>query len=111
MNMINLLKQFQKLQGEAKKFEEKITQEEVVGSSGGGMVEITINGKLEVLNVRVEKKLLEEGDVEMLEELVLAAVNDGIRKVQGVVKEKMREFTGGLNFPNLGIPGIPGMPG
>ncbi len=105
MNMINLLKQFQKLQGEMKKIEKEITSEEVLGSSGGGMVEITINGKLEVLNVRIEEKLLKEGDVEMLEELVLAAVNDGIRKAQEKVKEKMGEFARGLSLPDMGIPG------
>jgi len=106
MDMVKLLKQFQKMQEEAKKVQGELAREEVVGSSGGGMVKVTLNGKFEVVDVKIEKKLLKENDVEMLEELILAAVNDGMKKVQELIKKKVKEFTGGLSIPEIGIPGM-----
>jgi len=101
-----LLRQFQKIQGEMKKVQEEIAKEEVTGSSGGGMVEVTINGKFEVVDVRIEKKLLKGDDAEMLEDLILAAVNSAMSKVQELVKERLGQITGGLQLPGMGIPGL-----
>lgn len=101
-----LLRQFQKLQSEMKKVQQEIAKEEVTGSSGGGMVEVTINGKFEVVDVRIEKKLLKGDDAQMLEDLILAAVNNGMNKVQELIKEKLGRFTGGLQLPGIGIPGL-----
>ena len=106
MDMAKLLRQFQKMQGDIKKIQKEIAKEKVTGSSGGGMVEVTVNGKFEVINVQIEKKLLEEKDAEMLEELVLAAVNKAILKAQQLAKEKMGQLTGGLNIPGMEIPGM-----
>ncbi|RLE07009.1 YbaB/EbfC family nucleoid-associated protein [Candidatus Aerophobetes bacterium] len=106
IDMVKLLRQFQKIQEEAKKIQGELAKEEVVGSSGGGMVKVTFNGKFEVLDVEIERKLLKENDMEMLEELILAAVNDGMKKVQELIKKRVREFTGGLNIPEIGIPGM-----
>ncbi len=105
-DVAKLLRQFQKLQGEFKKAQGEIAKEEVTGSSGGGMVEVTVNGKFEVIDIRIEKKLLEEKDVEMLEDLILAAVNKAMAKVQELVKGKLGQLTGGLSIPGIGIPGI-----
>jgi hypothetical protein len=101
-----LLRQFQKIQGEMKKVQEEIAKEEVTGSSGGGMVEVTINGKFEVVDVRIEKKLLKGDDAEMLEDLILAAVNSAMSKVQELIKERLGQITGGLQLPGMGIPGL-----
>jgi len=68
-NIFKLLKQLPKMQGKMKKIQEEIAKEKVTGSSGGGMVEVTINGKFELLDIRIEKRVLEEKDVEMLEDL------------------------------------------
>ena len=101
-----LLRQFQKIQGEMKKVQEEIAKEEVTGSSGGGMVEVTINGKFEVVDVRIEKKLLKGDDAEMLEDLILAAVNSAMSKVQELIKERLGQITGDLQLPGMGIPGL-----
>lgn len=106
MDMAKLLRQFQKMQGDIKKIQKEIAKEKVTGSSGGGMVEVTINGKLEVIDIEIEKKLMEEKDVEMLEDLILAAVNKAIHKAQQLAKEKMGQLAGGLNIPGMEIPGI-----
>lgn len=108
MDMAKLLRQFQKMQGDIKKIQKEIAKEKVTGSSGGGMVEVTINGKLEVIDIEIEKKLLEEKDVEMLEDLILAAVNKAILKAQQLAKEKMGQLAGGLNIPGMDIPGMLG---
>jgi len=100
------LRQFQKLQGEMKKVQEEIAKEEVTGSSGGEMVEVTINGKFEVVDIRIEKKLLKGDDAEMLEDLILAAVNSAMSKVQELIKERLGQITGGLQLPGMGIPGL-----
>ena len=108
MDMAKLLRQFQKMQGDMKKIQKEIAKEEVVGSSGGGMVEVTINGKLEVVDIKIEKKLMEEKDKEMLEDLILAAVNKGLLKAQQLTKERMGRLAGGLNIPGIDIPGMLG---
>lgn len=105
-DVMKLLRQFQKIQGEVKKIQEEIAKEEVTGSSGGGMVEVTINGKFEVVDVRIEKKLLKGDDAEMLEDLILAAVNSAMSKVQELIKERLGQITGGLQLPGMGIPGL-----
>lgn len=106
MDMAKLLRQFQKLQGDFKRIQKEIANEKVTGSSGGGMVEVTMNGKLEIVDIKIDRKLLAEKDVEMLEDLILAAVNNTITKAQQLAKEKMGELAGGLNIPGMEIPGI-----
>lgn len=108
MDMAKLLRQFQKMQGDMKKIQKEIAKEKVTGSSGGGMVEVTISGKLEVVDIKIEKKLTEEKDVEMLEDLILAAVNEALLKAQQLTKERMGRLAGGLNVPGMDIPGMLG---
>jgi hypothetical protein len=73
----------------------------VEASSGGGMVNIVMNGKQEVLNVRIDPEVVNREDVEMLQDLIVAAVNEGIRKSQEMMTEEMKKVTGGLNIPGL----------
>jgi len=101
-----LLRQFHAMQGEMKKIQEQIAREEATGSSGGEMVKVTINGKFEVLDVQLDRKLLEEGNVDMLEGMIAAAMNNAVAKMQELLKEKVKELTGGLNLGELGIPGL-----
>jgi len=100
--LIKLFKNFQKLQGEIKKIQEDLVKEEVIGSSGAGMVEATVNGKLEVVDIKIDKKLLEDKNVQMLQDLIAAAVNDAMRKAQERIKEKFGEIGAGMGFADLG---------
>jgi DNA-binding YbaB/EbfC family protein len=94
------------MQGEMKKIQEQIAREELTGSSGGEMVKVTINGRFEVVDVQLDRKVLEENEVNMLEDMIVAAMNNAMAKMQELVKEKMKELTGGLNLGELGIPGL-----
>lgn len=105
-NIFKLFKDFQKFQGDIKKIQDELAKEEVIGSSGAGMVEVTLNGKMEVIDVRIEKTLLERKNVQMLQDLVVAAVNDGIKKAQEKMKERMGEIVGDLDLSGLNIPGL-----
>lgn len=88
--MVKLFREFQKLQSELKKIQKELARLQVTGSSGGGMVEVTFNGKLEVLKVKIDKKIFEERNTELLESLVAGAVNQGIQKVQELIKERLQ---------------------
>jgi len=101
-----LLKNFQKIQGEMKDLQEKLSKQVITGSSGGGMVEVTMNGKFEVMDIKIEKKLIQGKDMQMLEDLIVAAVNDAMKKTQDLIKDKMGQLTGGLSIPGVGIPGM-----
>ncbi|MBE0479027.1 YbaB/EbfC family nucleoid-associated protein [Candidatus Aerophobetes bacterium] len=106
-NVFKLFKDFQRFQGEMKKIQEELAKEEVVGSSGAGMVEVTLNGKLEAVDVKIEKTLLRSKDGQMLQALIVAAINDAIKKAQEKMNEKMGEVMGELNLSGLNIPGLP----
>jgi len=103
-----LLKNFQKIQGEMKNLQEELSKQVITGSSGGGMVEVTMNGKFEVIDIKIEKRLIQGRDMQMLEDLIVAAVNDAMKKAQGLIKDKMGQLTGGLSIPGVGIPGMSG---
>ncbi len=99
-----LFRQAQQLQERLASAQEELASRTVEGSAGGGMVTVTVNGRLEVLAVRIEPTLLEQPDVEMLQDLVVAAVNAGIRAAQQMMAEEMGKVTGGLGIK------LPGMP-
>jgi DNA-binding YbaB/EbfC family protein len=96
-NIAGLLQQAQKMQQEMQRAQEELAQLEVTGSSGGGMVEVRMNGKHAVLGVRIDPSLLD--DAEMLEDLVTAAVNDAVNRVEAQTRERMAGMTQGLNLP------------
>jgi DNA-binding YbaB/EbfC family protein len=99
-----LFRQAQQLQERLASAQEELASRTVEGSAGGGMVTATVNGRLEVIAVRIEPTLLEQPDVEMLQDLVVAAVNAGIRAAQQMMAEEMGKVTGGLGIK------LPGMP-
>jgi DNA-binding YbaB/EbfC family protein len=96
-----MLKQAQKIQAQLAKMQEEMAEKTVEASSGGGMVSVVVNGKQEVVSMRIEREVIDPEDIDMLQDLVLAAVNEGIRKSQEMVSEEMRKLTGGLNIPGL----------
>lgn len=94
----NLMKQAQKLQADMAKAQEEVANLEVAGESGGGLVSVVMTGRHEVRRVSIDESLLGD-DKDMLEDLVAAAVNDAVRKVDETVKEKMSGLTAGMGLP------------
>lgn len=103
-NLGNILKQAQKMQGEMAKIQEEMAATSVVGQSGGGMVEVVMDGKQEVKSVRLDPTVVDNRDVEMLEDLIASAFNDAQKKVQAITQESMAKVTGGLNIPGMSLP-------
>lgn len=99
--MSNLLKQAQEMQARIAKIQEELGQKTVEGSAGGGMVRVTVNGQLNVSAIKIEPSVINVEEKEMLEDLVLAAVNDGMRKARDMASAEMSKITGGLKIPGL----------
>ena len=97
-NLGNLMKEAQKMQQRMQEAQQQLSQLIVVGEAGGGMVKVEMNGRHDLSKVKINPSLLEE-DVEMLEDLLAAAVNDAVRKVEKASKEKISQLTAGLNIP------------
>jgi len=100
-NMGNLVKQAQQMQQRMLKMQEELAQRTVEASVGGGMVTVTVNGKSEVLRVKIEPQAVDPNDVEMLEDLVVAGVNEALRKAHDMMSEEMGKLTGGMKIPGL----------
>ncbi|MDI9569923.1 MAG: YbaB/EbfC family nucleoid-associated protein [Pseudomonadota bacterium] len=100
-NFGNLMKQAKKMQERMTRLQEELGAKTVEVSSGGGMVSVVVNGKFEVLSLRIEKDVVNPEDVEMLQDLVIAAVNEGMRKVQEMNATEMSKIAGGLKLPGL----------
>ena len=99
--MGNLMKQAQQMQQKMLKLQEDVAKRTLDASVGGGMVTVTVNGKSEVLRIKIEPQVVDPQDVEMLEDLILAGVNEALRKAQEMVSEEMSKLTGGLKIPGL----------
>ena len=99
--MGNLMKQAQKLQSKMMKLQEELADKTVETTSGGGMVRVVANGRQQVVSIEIEKEVVDPQDIEMLQDLVLAAVNDALVKSQEMVQSEMGKLTGGVNIPGL----------
>jgi nucleoid-associated protein EbfC len=100
--MGNMMKQAQKLQSKMMKLQEELADQTVEATAGGGMISVVANGKQQIVSIRIEKEVVDPEDVEMLQDLVLAAVNDALNKSQEMVSEKMGKLMpGGMNIPGL----------
>jgi hypothetical protein len=95
------MKEAQKMQAKMAKMQEELKLKQVEATSGGGMVKVVCNGQQEVLAIHIEPELLEEKDVEMLQDLVLAAVNEALNRSRELAQEEMAKITGGFNIPGL----------
>ena len=98
-NLGQMMKQAQAMQTKMAEMQEKLAQMEVTGQSGGGMVKATLNGKSELRSLKIDPSLVDPNDVEVMEDLIVAAVNDAKAKVEAAVAEQMRQVTGGLDLP------------
>jgi len=99
--MGNIMKQAQQLQSRMLKLQEELAERTVEASAGGGMVRVVANGKQQVLSIQIEEEVVDPEDVDMLQDLILAAVNDALAKAQEMVSQEMGKITGGMNIPGL----------
>ncbi|MFC1490254.1 YbaB/EbfC family nucleoid-associated protein [Candidatus Latescibacterota bacterium] len=101
----DMMKQAQKLQKQMLDIQNEVGDKTVEGTSGGGMVKVTVNGRQEILDIKIDPEVVDPDDVELLEDLVLAAVNNGMEKAKGVMEGEMGKLIPG-NLGNLNIPGL-----
>ncbi|MDO8786365.1 MAG: YbaB/EbfC family nucleoid-associated protein [Syntrophales bacterium] len=100
-NFGNIMKQAKKIQEKLANLQEEMEARTVEATAGGGMVAVVVNGKHEVVSLKIEKEVVNPDDVEMLQDLILAAVNEGIRKAHEMASSEMAKITGGINIPGL----------
>ena len=99
--MGKMMKQAQQLQAKMMKMQEELAEKTVEGTAGGGMIKVVANGKQQVVSIAIEKEVVDPDDVEMLQDLILAAVNDALNRSQEMVSGEMGKLTGGMNIPGL----------
>ena len=99
--MGNMFKQAQKLQSKIFKIQEEMAEKTIESSVGGGMIKAVANGKQELVSIKIDPEVVDPEDVQMLEDLVLAAVNDALKKAQEMVSEEMSKVAGGFKIPGL----------
>ncbi|HEY8496219.1 MAG TPA: YbaB/EbfC family nucleoid-associated protein [Limnochordales bacterium] len=104
MNMAKMMKQVQKIQQEMARIQEELGSKTVEASAGGGMVNVVANGHQEIVSVRIDPQAVDPNDVEMLQDMVVAAVNEALRQARELAAQEMAKVTGGLNIP--GLPGF-----
>lgn len=100
-NMAQMMKQVQKMQKEMLKAQEELKQKTVEATAGGGMVKVVASGDKRILEVKINEEAVDPDDVEMLEDLILAATNEALKKVDELVEQDLGKFTKGLNIPGL----------
>ncbi|MCD4764865.1 MAG: YbaB/EbfC family nucleoid-associated protein [Desulfobacterales bacterium] len=100
-SMGNMMKQAQKLQAKMLRMQEELADKTVEATAGGGMIKAVANGKQQILSIQIEKEVVDPDDVEMLQDLILAAVNDALAKSQEMVSGEMSKLTGGLQIPGM----------
>lgn len=103
-DMQKQLRQLQAMQAEMEKTQAELEEKEVTTTAGGGAIEVTVNGKREIVKLSIDKDVVDPDDVEMLQDLVMAAVNEAMRQVEELVESEMNKITGG--FGGMGIPGL-----
>jgi len=97
------MKQAKKMQERIGQLQQELEMRTIEAQAGGGMVKVVVNGKFEIVSLKIEKDVVNPEDVEMLQDLIAAAVNEGIRKAQEMASEEMAKITGGLNIPGMGM--------
>ncbi|HLZ19652.1 MAG TPA: YbaB/EbfC family nucleoid-associated protein [Smithellaceae bacterium] len=101
-NIGNIMKQAKKMQEKISHLQQELETKTVEAQAGGGMVRVVVNGKFEIVSLKIEKDVVNPEDVEMLQDLIAAAVNEGVRKSQEMASSEMSKITGGLSIPGLG---------
>jgi len=100
-NFGKIMKQAQQVQARMMKLQEELALKTVEASAGGGMVTAVVNGRFEIVSLKIEKDVVNPDDVEMLQDLIAAAVNEGVRKAQEMAQAEMSKITGGLQIPGM----------
>jgi DNA-binding YbaB/EbfC family protein len=100
-NMGNILKQAQAMQAQMAKVQEQVATKTVTGTAGGGSVTVTATGGLQLVGIVIDPEVVKSGDVEMVQDLVLAASNDALKKAREMMAEEMKAVTGGMNVPGM----------
>ena len=103
-NMGQIMKQAQQFQAKMAKMQEEVGNRTAEASAGGGMVSVVANGKQEIISVHIDKEVIDPDDAEMLQDLIMAAVNDALSRARDMMNEEMGKLTKGLNIP--GMPGL-----
>lgn len=101
MNMNKMMKQVQQMQAKMAKLQEELANKTVEATAGGGAVKVVANGQQEIVDINIDPTAVDPEDVEMLEDLILAAVNESLRKVREMSTNEMSKLTGGLNIPGM----------
>jgi DNA-binding YbaB/EbfC family protein len=96
-----MMKQMQKMQKDMEKAQEELAEKTVEGTAGGGMVTVTVNGQKELVEVTIKEEVVDPEDIEMLQDLVLAATNDALKKMDDLTNDTMGQFTKGMNLPGM----------
>ena len=99
----NMMKEAQKLQAQMMAMQEEIGKKKVEATAGGGMVSVAANGKQELLSIKIDPEVINKDDAQMLEDLVLAACNEALRKSRELVQQELGKLTGGMKIPGLGM--------
>lgn len=100
-NMANIMKQAQAMQAQMAKLQEEAATQTVTGTAGGGVVTVTANGAMEIVHILIDPEALKSGDAEMLQDVVMAASNDALKKARQMMADQMKSVTGGMNIPGL----------
>ena len=100
-NMNSVLKQAQKMQEEMERIQQETEEENIEATSGGGAVRVIVHGKKELVEIKLDPDAVDPDDVETLEDLIMAAVNEAVKKAEDMMEERMSAVTGGLNIPGL----------
>jgi DNA-binding YbaB/EbfC family protein len=100
-NMAGILKQAQAMQEQMAKLQEQAASKTATGTAGGGSVTVTVNGAMQVIQVAIDPEVVKSGDADMLQDLVMAATNDALRKAKDLMESEMKALTGGLKVPGL----------
>ncbi len=101
MNIMSMMKQAQKLQAKMAELQAEMGNRTVSAQAGGGMVEATVNGRQELLSLRIDKEVVSPDDVEMLQDLILAAINEALNRSREMMAAEMSKLTGGMQIPGL----------
>ena len=99
----NMMKEAQKLQQQMAALQEEVGKRTVEATAGGGMVTVVANGRQEIISIKIDPEVVSKDDVQMLEDLVLAATNEALRKSRELVQQELGKLTGGLKIPGLGL--------
>ncbi len=103
-NMQQAMKQIQKMQAEMARVQQELEQKTVTATAGGGVITVEVSGKLELRKIEIDPEVVNPEELEMLQDLITAAVNEGIKKAQDMASSEMAKVTGNLNIP--GMPGL-----